>query len=145
MNPIKKLMGRRQFLMAAGAVSACALTCKKLAGFQTRSAMAAEQTAAAGIKAAGNRCPHLLSPFKIRNKVLKNRIMHCVSPVYTLQGPENYPTDAWRNHYSNLAKNAAIITMEYTFGEYPKKYHTKEESPAFWSWEHISNNPPVRL
>ena len=33
MNPIKKLMGRRQFLMAAGVASTLALSCKKLAGF----------------------------------------------------------------------------------------------------------------
>jgi len=148
MSLIQKLMGRRQFLMAAGAASTCALTCKKLAGFQARSVMAAEEAAAAGAASAGSRCPHLLSPLKVGNKVLKNRIMHCVSPVYTLQGPENFPTDAWRNHYSNIAKNAAIVTMETCFGPYPKSYHTKEESFAYWSWEHISNNkwqdiPPV--
>lgn len=147
MSLIQKLMGRRQFLMAAGIVSTCALTCKKLAGFQVRS-MAADAAAAADVTAAGNRCPHLLSPLQIRNKVLKNRIMHCISPVYTLQGPENFPTDAWRNHYSNIAKNAAVVTMETSFGPYPKKYHTKEENFALWSWEHISNNkweniPPV--
>jgi 2,4-dienoyl-CoA reductase-like NADH-dependent reductase (Old Yellow Enzyme family)/thioredoxin reductase len=148
MNPIKTLMGRRQFLVAAGVASTCALTCKKLAGFETRAAMAAEQAATASIKAACNRCPHLLSPLNVGNRVLKNRIMHCVAPVYTLQGPENFPTDAWRNHYSNIAKNAAIVTMETSFGPYPKKYHTKDESFALWSWEHISNNkweniPPV--
>jgi NADPH-dependent 2,4-dienoyl-CoA reductase/sulfur reductase-like enzyme len=140
MSLVKSLMGRRQFLVAAGVASTCALTCKKLAGFETRAAMAAEQAATSVAKAAGNTCPNLLSPLTIRNKVLKNRIMHCISPVYTLQGPENFPSEAWRNHYSNIAKNAAIITMEYTFGKYPKKYHTKEENSSLWSWEHISNN-----
>jgi len=148
MNPIKTLMGRRQFMIAAGVASTCALTCKKLAGFETRTAMAAEQAATAAAKAAGSRCPNLLSPLKIGNKVLKNRIMHCVSPVYTMQGPENFPSENWRNHYSNIAKNAAIVTLETMFGPYPKKYHTKEENFALWSWEHISNNkweniPPV--
>ncbi len=149
MNLIKALMGRRQFLMAAGVASTLALSCKKLAGFlKTEEAMAAEQTASANINASINRCPHLLSPLKIGNRVLKNRIMHTISPVYTLQGPENYPSAAWRNHYSNIAKNASIVTIETCFGKYPKKYHTKEENPAFWSWEHISNNkwediPPV--
>jgi NADPH-dependent 2,4-dienoyl-CoA reductase/sulfur reductase-like enzyme len=148
MNLIKSLMGRRQFIMAAGVASTCALTCKKLAGSEMRAAMAADTAKVVTVKSAGNRCTHLLSPLRIRNKVLKNRIMHCVSPVYIFQGPENFPTDAWRNHYSNIAKNVAIVTMEYTFGKYPKKYHTKEEYPALWSWEHISNNkwediPPV--
>jgi len=73
--------------------------------------MAAEQAATAGIKAAGNRCPHLLSPLRIRKAVLKNRIMHTVSPNFTMQGPENYPSEAFRNHYSNMAKNAAIVSM----------------------------------
>jgi 2,4-dienoyl-CoA reductase-like NADH-dependent reductase (Old Yellow Enzyme family)/thioredoxin reductase len=148
MNSIKPIIGRRQFLIAAGMASTCALTCKKLGGFQTLGAMASEQAATGAMKAAGNRCSHLLSPLKIRNRVLKNRIMHTISPVYTLQGPENFPAEAWRNHYSNIAKNAAIVTIEYTFGKYPKKYHAKEESPEYWSWEHISNNkwediPPV--
>jgi NADPH-dependent 2,4-dienoyl-CoA reductase/sulfur reductase-like enzyme len=153
MRLIESLLKRRQFLVGAGLVSTGALTCKKVAAFmdpalQTSAVMAAEKAAVASIKAAANRCPHLLSPLKIRNKVLKNRIMHCVSPVYTFQGPENFPSEAWRNHYSNLAKNAAIVTMETMFGPYPKKYHTKEESAAYWSWEHISNNkweniPPV--
>jgi ketosteroid isomerase-like protein len=50
MNPVKSLMGRRQFLMAAGAASAGALTYNKLAGFESRAAMADEKAAAAGAK-----------------------------------------------------------------------------------------------
>ena len=52
MSLVKTLIGRRQFLMAAGVASTCALTCKKLAGFEARSAMAAEQAAVAAVKAA---------------------------------------------------------------------------------------------
>ncbi|MBN1626397.1 MAG: FAD-dependent oxidoreductase [Deltaproteobacteria bacterium] len=148
MSLIKTLMGRRQFMIAAGFASTCALTCKKLADYKIRAAMAADTAAAASVKAAGNRCPHLLSPLSVRNRVLKNRIMHTISPIYTLQGPENFPADAWRNHYSNIAKNAAIVTMETSFGKFPRTYHTKEENPEYWSWEHISDNswldiPPV--
>jgi 2,4-dienoyl-CoA reductase-like NADH-dependent reductase (Old Yellow Enzyme family)/thioredoxin reductase len=154
MNPIKTLMGRRQFLMAAGVASTCALTCKKLTGFETRAAMAAEQSGVAGIKAAGNRCPHLLSPLRIRNKMLKNRIIHTQSPNFTMQGPENYPADTLRNHYLNMAKNAAIVTMTTMFGSYPKKYITKADGfedwlyEAVYSWQHIGNDkwediPPV--
>ena len=111
MSLVQKLMGRRQFLIAAGVASTCALTCRKLAGFEARRAMAAEQAAAAAVKVAGNRCPHLMAPLRIRNKVLKNRIMHTVSPTYFMQGPENYPTEMYRNHYSNIAKNAAIVSV----------------------------------
>jgi hypothetical protein len=109
MSLIESILKRRQFLIGTGLASAGALTCKKGVAFmnpalQNSVAMAAEKAAAAGIKVIPNKCPHLLSPLKIRNKVLKNRIVHCVSPVYVLQGPENYPSEAWRNHYSNIAK-----------------------------------------
>jgi len=147
MNPIKTLMGRRQFLIATGVASTCALTCKKLAGFETRAAMAAEQAATAGIKAAGNKCPHLLSPLRIRNVLLKNRIMHTVSPNYLMQGPENFPTDAWRSHYSNMAKNAAIVSISTSFGTYPKTYPPKSDAVKY-DWAQISSDkwediPPV--
>jgi len=143
MSLVKKLMGRRQFLITAGVASTCALTCKKLAGFEIRTAMAAEQTALAALKAAGNRCPHLMSPLRIRNRVLKNRIMHTQSPIYFMQGPENFPTENYRNHYSNVAKNAAIVAMSTQFGKYPKTYEKIQD--AFYHmansiWEDI---PPV--
>jgi thioredoxin reductase len=143
MNPFKTLMVRRQFLAATGVASTCALTCKKLAGFETRAAMAAEEAATAALKAAGNRCPHLLSPLRIRNRLLKNRIMHTQSPLYFMQGPENFPTENYRNHYSNVAKNAAIVSMSTQFGTYPKTY--EKIADAFYHmansiWEDI---PPV--
>jgi 2,4-dienoyl-CoA reductase-like NADH-dependent reductase (Old Yellow Enzyme family)/thioredoxin reductase len=130
MSIVKTLMGRRQFLVAAGVASTCALTCKKLAGFETRAAIAADQAASAGIKAAGNRCPHLLSPLRIRNVVIKNRIMHTVSPTYFMQGPENFPAEMYRNHYSNMAKNAAIVSMSTHYGTYPKTYVKGQHGPS---------------
>ena len=141
MNPIRLLMRRRQFLVAAGVTSTGALTCKKLAalgaqgGVNSReqilaAAMAAEKAAAAAVKTAGNRCPHLLSPLRIRNVVLKNRIMHTVSPTYFMQGPENFPAEMYRNHYSNMAKNAAIVSMSTHFGTYPKTYVKGQHGPS---------------
>jgi 2,4-dienoyl-CoA reductase-like NADH-dependent reductase (Old Yellow Enzyme family)/NADPH-dependent 2,4-dienoyl-CoA reductase/sulfur reductase-like enzyme len=154
MSLLQKFIGRRQFLIATGVASTCALTCKKLSGFETRAAMAAEKASTAALKSAGNRCPHLLSPLRIRNRVLKNRIVHTQSANYTMQGPENYPTETLRNHYLNMAKNAAIVTMTTMFGTYPKKYTTKADGLEDWlyeavnSWEHIGNDkwediPPV--
>ena len=95
-----------------------------------RAAMAAEKAATASIKAAGNRCPHLLSPLRIRNVVLKNRIMHTVSPTYFMQGPENFPAEMYRNHYSNMAKNAAIVSMSTHYGTYPKTYVKGQHGPS---------------
>ena len=144
MSIIKTLMGRRQFLIATGLASTCALTCKKLTGFETRAAMAADTVATAGIKAAGNRCPHLLSPLRIRNVVLKNRIMHTVSTPNLIQGPENFPADAYRNHYSNMAKNAAIVTINTQFGTYPKTYSANQHGPsANFSDDLWQDIPPV--
>jgi len=54
MNPIKSFIGRRQFLIAAGAASACALTCKKLSGFETNVATAAEKAPTASDKTTKN-------------------------------------------------------------------------------------------
>jgi 2,4-dienoyl-CoA reductase-like NADH-dependent reductase (Old Yellow Enzyme family)/thioredoxin reductase len=144
MSLIQKLMGRRQFLIATGVASTCALTCKKLAGLEVNAAMAAEKASVANIKAAANRCPHLLSPLRIRNVVLKNRIMHTVSPTYYMQGPENFPAEMYRNHYSNMAKNAAIVSMSTHFGTYPKTYTKGAHGPSANfcddSWQDI---PPV--
>jgi len=134
--------------MAAGAASTCMLTCKKVAAFETRAAMVAETAAAAALKAAGNRCPHLLSPLRIRNRVLKNRIMHTVSPTYFMQGPENFPAENYRNHYSNMAKNAAIVSMSTHYGTAAQRQYEKEDvknDNAFnhycdRSWDDI---PPV--
>jgi len=131
------------------------LTCKKLAGFKTPAlATAAESSGAASIQAAGNRCPHLLSPLRIRNRVLKNRIVHTQSNNYTMQGPENYPGETLRNHFLNMAKNAAIVTVGTMFGSYPKEYVKKSDGLEDWlyeavySWQHIGNDkwqdiPPV--
>jgi len=131
------MIKRRNFLLGAVG-STCALTCKKLAGLagpanaemQASGAshqalarvMAAERAAIGAVFAAGNRCPHLLSPLRVRNKVLKNRILHTVSPTYFMQGPENFPTEMYRNHMSNIAKNAAIVTLSTHFGPYPKTF-----------------------
>jgi len=145
MNLIKSLMGRRQFLIATGVASTCALTCKKLAGFETRAVMAADKAATAAVKATTNRCHHLLSPLRIRNVVVKNRIMHTQSPPHCLQGPENFPADAYRNHYSNIAKNAAIVSVEEHFIKYPIDYSdTGPMSGMLHFSDHIWQDiPPV--
>lgn len=57
------------------------------------------------------RYPHLLSPLKIGNTVLKNRMVVTNSLPLFLQGPEPFPADGVFTHYINKAKNgAAIVT-----------------------------------
>lgn len=54
---------------------------------------------------------HLLSPIRIGNLVLKNRLTASSSVLHFLQGPEKFPTEAMITHISNKAKSgAALVT-----------------------------------
>jgi 2,4-dienoyl-CoA reductase-like NADH-dependent reductase (Old Yellow Enzyme family)/thioredoxin reductase len=119
MKLIQKLIERRQFLAAAGVASTSALAYKGLAGgmnpaSQTGNAMAAEKSGAAMKKGPyldSNKYRHLLSPLKIGNLVLKNRIYSTNAVPHYIQGPENFPAETSRFYAANLAKNgAAIVT-----------------------------------
>lgn len=110
--------GRRQFLIAASAASASALALKKLGGtiapgFQTGIASASEKPGLAGMQDTfSNRYSHLLSPLKIGNVILKNRMMHTQSLPHFFQGPETFPSDQIISHYAGVARNgAAIVTV----------------------------------
>jgi thioredoxin reductase len=115
MNLIKSLTGRRRFLFATGAASTSAFMYKNLAGIvdpvpQTGMAMAAEKTGAANIKVVSKRYSNLLSPIKVGNVVVKNRMIHTVgSPPHFLQGPETFPSDQLRMFYANVARGAGIV------------------------------------
>jgi len=105
-------MGRRQFLIATGLASGCALTCKRLAGFERAAAVAAERSGPSGIKGAySNRYSHLLSPLKIGNVVLKNRMIQSDSFPRFLQGPETFPAEQVISWYANVAKNGCAVCM----------------------------------
>jgi thioredoxin reductase len=135
MKRIKSLMGRRQFLVAAGVASTSVLACKRLAGMaipirQPNRAKAEEKENIAGGKAASDKYPHLLSPLKIRNKVLKNRILQPRSDPHLLQGPENFPADGTRSFYSRIAKNAAIVSIHTRFTENIGIFPTWDDIPA---------------
>ena len=110
--------GRRQFLIAASVASASALASRKLMrvfnpGSQTGVASASEKPGAAGMKGIfSNRYSHLLSPLKIGNVILKNRMMHTQSLPHFFQGPETFPSDQIISHYAGVARNgAAIVTI----------------------------------
>lgn len=56
---------------------------------------------------------HLLSPIKVNNVVLRNRLIATPSNPHFIQGQENWPTEALITHYANKAKNgAAIVTIK---------------------------------
>jgi 2,4-dienoyl-CoA reductase-like NADH-dependent reductase (Old Yellow Enzyme family)/thioredoxin reductase len=130
MSLIKSIMGRRQFLVAAGVTSTSALAYNKLAGimdpvFQTNTAMASEKAGTTGMRAAyldSSRYSHLLSPLKIGNVVLKNRMYFTNAVPHYIQGPENFPAETSRTYAANLAKNgAATITCRIIQRETPRK------------------------
>jgi NADPH-dependent 2,4-dienoyl-CoA reductase/sulfur reductase-like enzyme len=115
MNLIQRLMGRRQFLVAAGVTSTAAFVGNKLAGvidpvLKTNSAMAAEKAVTAGVKGSG-KYAHLMSPLKIGSVILKNRMYSTAAVPHNLQGGENFPAEPSRSYAALLAKNgAAIVT-----------------------------------
>lgn len=56
---------------------------------------------------------HLLSPIKVGNVVLRNRLIATPSNPHFVQGPEKWPTEALITHYGNKAKaGAAIVTCK---------------------------------
>jgi 2,4-dienoyl-CoA reductase-like NADH-dependent reductase (Old Yellow Enzyme family)/thioredoxin reductase len=58
-----------------------------------------------------NKYSHLLSPLKIGNVVLKNRMLATKSTLHFLQGPETFPNDQMISLYADRAKNgAALVT-----------------------------------
>jgi 2,4-dienoyl-CoA reductase-like NADH-dependent reductase (Old Yellow Enzyme family)/thioredoxin reductase len=142
MSLVKRFIGRRQFLASAGLTSVSALTLGRLPEvidpvFQTDAAMAADKPGTAG---AAIKYPHLLSPLKVRNTLVKNRIMNTISRPHYLQGPETFPADDVRSYYSDMAKNAAIVTINMSTGKRPR-HELKGDEAHFASWD--SNDPAV--
>jgi len=115
-------MGRRQFLVAAGATSTAALAGKRLTGVMgpgmvSGVAHAAEKQGAVNVKGSADRYSHLLSPLLIRDKIVKNRMIHTVgSPPHFMQGPETFPSDVTRTFYSTVARGAAIVLCPTAIG-----------------------------
>jgi 2,4-dienoyl-CoA reductase-like NADH-dependent reductase (Old Yellow Enzyme family)/thioredoxin reductase len=55
--------------------------------------------------------PHLLSPIRIGNVVLRNRLVATNALPHFLQGPETFPTDQVIAHVAGLARNGASIVQ----------------------------------
>jgi NADPH-dependent 2,4-dienoyl-CoA reductase/sulfur reductase-like enzyme len=60
---------------------------------------------------AEKRYSHLLSPIKIRNRIIKNRIIQTNGFPQWLAGPESWPSDTVREYYSRFARNGAAIAI----------------------------------
>jgi 2,4-dienoyl-CoA reductase-like NADH-dependent reductase (Old Yellow Enzyme family)/thioredoxin reductase len=109
-------MGRRQFLVAAGAASTLGLGIKKLSditrpGFKPERAEAADKTGNGSEGVFSHRYRHLLSPIKLGNVLIKNRLMQSDSYPFFMQGPETFPSEQVISWYQDVAKNGCGIVM----------------------------------
>lgn len=69
----------------------------------------------------------LLSPVRIGDTVLKNRMVFPNASPHFLQGPEEYPAEGFRAFNANLAKNgAAILTMAEWNHPHPRKIREED-------------------
>ncbi len=64
------------------------------------------------------RYKNLLSPIKVRNVVLKNRLISSNSQPHFIQGPESWPADPLIEHMVSLARNGAAVV---TFADWTDK------------------------
>jgi 2,4-dienoyl-CoA reductase-like NADH-dependent reductase (Old Yellow Enzyme family) len=72
---------------------------------------------------------HLLSPLKIGDTVIKNRMMspYCL-PKY-IQGPETYPSENYTAFFANFARNGAGIVVVSEWDRYPDQRKGPITSP----------------
>ena len=65
-----------------------------------------------------HRYAHILEPLRIKNCVLKNRLLSTKCASQQLQGPENFPAEATIRFYEDMARNGAAIVC-CSMGTYP--------------------------
>jgi 2,4-dienoyl-CoA reductase-like NADH-dependent reductase (Old Yellow Enzyme family)/thioredoxin reductase len=119
-------LSRRKFLTGTGGVSAALavastglLSSRALS--QTNDAPSAEHASDKRPSAAGASAPkstkyaknykHLLSPIKVGNRILKNRIVATPASPHFLSGPDHYPTDGIITYYADEARNGAAVVV----------------------------------
>ena len=74
-----------------------------------------------------NKYPNLLSPLKVGNTVLKNRMTASPSRPHFIQGPEQYPSDGLISHYAKKAKNGASLVTCNGFSPMPMPDHSHDQ------------------
>ncbi len=110
-------LSRRTFLSGTGsaalAVAATGLLGSRALG-KTNDAPPTEQDTRTTIPNTikpGKKYPHLLSPMKIGNHVLKNRMIGTASSPHLLPGPELCPHEAITYYYANKARAGASLIV----------------------------------
>ena len=79
------------------------------------------------------RYARLLSPVRIGNTIVKNRMMYPNASPHFLQGPETFPADGYRAFAAQLAKNGAGIVTLAEWANYPDQ----RKGPADVDFTHM--------
>ncbi len=110
-NNLKSGMSRRALMKMAGATVAGGYLTKHLLGGKAVAAETSETSRPdAGPKAA-DKYPHLLSPIKIGNYILKNRMIGTASSPHYDVGPEPYPNEQLISYYADKAREGASLVV----------------------------------
>ncbi|MGM9615199.1 MAG: FAD-dependent oxidoreductase [Oscillospiraceae bacterium] len=81
-----------------------------------------------------HRYKHILTPLRVGNKVLKNRLLATKSVSRQLQGPEKWPAEPTIEFYEQSARNGAALVCV-AMGAYPDK----DGKLPFMSWYDMSD------
>ena len=85
---------------------------------------------------------HILSPIKVGNLVLKNRLISGNSLPHFLQGPETFPAEPLINHVVKMAQNGAAVV---TFADWnlPTQRESFNEDGKRFPMFHLDTDPSV--
>lgn len=62
---------------------------------------------------------HLLSPVRVGNTIIKNRMAYPNASPHFFQGPETYPAEGYRSFQARLARNGAAVISLAEWNDYP--------------------------
>ena len=85
--------------------------------------------------------PHLMSPIKVRNLVIRDRMMSTTSIPHFIQGPEKHPNDHMILHLAKRAAGGAgVVTISHTYDsvgpfEFPDVGGDPPHFPEYDIWD----------
>ncbi len=86
--------------------------------------------------------PHILSPIRVGNFVLKNRLVSGNSLPHFLQGPETWPAEPVINHVVKMAQNGAAIVTFADWTNLGQRESFNEDGKRFPMF-HLDTDPSV--
>ena len=95
--------------------------------------------------------PHLMSAIKVRNTVIKDRLMATTSVPHFISGPEKHPNDHMILHHAKrAATGAGIVTISHTYDsvgpfELPDVGGDPPHFPEFDVWDPKCQNYMIML